>query len=156
MRPFKWLRREPIERGAAARMTQVGVRANTLRDAVGRLSGGNQQRMLLGRALEAKPQVLLLNDFTRGVDVGAKAAIHRIVRDLADEGLAICVTSPDLEELLDVADRIVCMRRGRIVADQPSVKFDKLSLLALASTDPDPGPAIGRPFEYGAGDGSGG
>jgi ABC-type sugar transport system ATPase subunit len=156
MRPFKWLRREPIERAAVARMTQVGVRANALRDAVGRLSGGNQQRMLLGRALEAKPQVLLLNDFTRGVDVGAKAAIHRIVRDLADDGLAICVTSPDLEELLDVADRIVCMRRGRIVADQPSAELDKLSLLALASTDPDPGPAIGRPFEYGAGDGSGG
>jgi ABC-type sugar transport system ATPase subunit len=75
------------------------------------------------------------------VDVNAKAAIHRIVRDLADAGLAICVTSSDLEELLDVADRIVCMRRGRIVADKPSAELDKLSLLALASTDPDPGPA---------------
>ena len=68
----------------------------------------------------------------------AKAAIHDTVRELADSGIAICVTSSDLEELLDVADRIVCMRRGRIVADRPSEVFDKLGLLALASTDPDP------------------
>jgi ABC-type sugar transport system ATPase subunit len=118
-------------------MSEVGVRVNALREAVGRLSGGNQQRVLLGRSLEAQPEVLLLNDFTRGVDVSAKAAIHRIVRELADAGIAICVTSSDLEELLDVADRIVCMRRGSIVADRPSESFDKLSLLALASTDPD-------------------
>jgi ABC-type sugar transport system ATPase subunit len=137
MRPFAWLLREPLKRAAAARMSEVGVRANALREAVGRLSGGNQQRMLLGRSLEARPEVLLLNDFTRGVDVNAKAAIHDTVRELTDSGIAICVTSSDLEELLDVADRIVCMRRGRIVADRPSEVFDKLSLLALASTDPD-------------------
>ena len=137
MRPFTWLRRELLKRAAAARMSEVGVRVNALREAVGRLSGGNQQRVLLGRSLEAQPEVLLLNDFTRGVDVNAKAAIHRIVRELANAGIAICVTSSDLEELLDVADRIVCMRRGSIVADRPSESFDKLNLLALASTDPD-------------------
>ena len=113
------------------------MRATALHELVGRLSGGNQQRVLLGRALESRPRVLLLNDFTRGVDVKAKAAIHRLVRDLADTGIAICVTSSDLEELLDVADRIVCMRGGSIVADRPSAAFDKLSLLALASTAAD-------------------
>jgi ABC-type sugar transport system ATPase subunit len=134
--PPAWLRRETLERAAAGRMAEVGVRANALREAVGRLSGGNQQRVLLGRSLEARPRVLLLNDFTRGVDVKAKAGIHALVRRLADAGIAICVTSSDLEELLGVADRIVCMRAGRIVADSPSTDFDKLSLLALASTAP--------------------
>ena len=136
MPPLRLLRREALERGAAARMVQVGVRANALREAVGRLSGGNQQRVLLGRSLESRPLVLLLNDFTRGVDVKAKASIHQVVRELADAGLAICVTSSDLEELLGVADRIVCMRAGRIVADRPSLALDKFSLLALASTAP--------------------
>ena len=138
MRGLKWLRREVLERAAVARMAQVGVRVTALREAVGRLSGGNQQRVLLGRSLESRPRVLLLNDFTRGVDVKAKASIHRLVRELADAGLAICVTSSDLEELLGVADRIVCMRGGRIVADRRSTEFDKLSLLALASTAPSP------------------
>jgi ABC-type sugar transport system ATPase subunit len=137
MSALSWLRRRILDRVASARLAEVGVRATGLHEIVGRLSGGNQQRVLLGRALESRPRVLLLNDFTRGVDVKAKAAIHRLVRDLADTGIAICVTSADLEELLDVAERIVCMRGGRIVADRPSGAFDKLSLLALASTAAD-------------------
>ena len=137
LKPLRLLRRAMLERAAAQRMAEVGVRASALREAVGRLSGGNQQRVLVARALESQPRVLLLNDFTRGVDVRAKAAIHRLVRELADAGLTICVTSPDLEELLDVADRIVCMCAGRIVADRPGSAFDKLSLLALAATAPD-------------------
>ncbi len=137
MPALSWLRRRILDRVASARLAEVGVRATGLHEIVGRLSGGNQQRVLLGRALESRPRVLLLNDFTRGVDVKAKAAIHRLVRDLADTGIAICVTSADLEELLDVADRIVCMRGGSIVADRPSAAFDKLSLLALASTAAD-------------------
>ena len=85
-RPLRWLRREALERVASARMSEVGIRANALREAVGRLSSCNQQRVLLGRSLEFRPQVLLLNDFTRGVDVRAKAAIHQLVRGLAGTG----------------------------------------------------------------------
>jgi ABC-type sugar transport system ATPase subunit len=132
--PPSWLRKERLERAAGQRMAEVGVRASALHELVGRLSGGNQQRVLLARSLEARPRVLLLNDFTRGVDVKAKAAIHALVRRLAVAGIAVCVTSSDLEELIGVADRIVCMRAGRVVADKPSAEFDKLSLLALAST----------------------
>jgi ABC-type sugar transport system ATPase subunit len=134
--PPAWLHKETLDHVAAARMVEVGVRTNALHDAVGRLSGGNQQRVLLARSLEARPRVLLLNDFTRGVDVKAKAGIHALVRKLAGAGIIVCVTSSDLEELLGVADRIVCMRLGRIVADAPSSHFDKLSILALASTAP--------------------
>lgn len=137
MRPFQWLRQEKTNRGASSRMLQVGVRVDVLRELAGRLSGGNQQRILLGRSLAFQSRILLLNDFTRGVDVKAKAAIHRLVRELADDGMAICVTSSDLEELLDVVDRIICLRGGRVVADQPSETLDKLSLLMLASTRPE-------------------
>jgi ABC-type sugar transport system ATPase subunit len=129
-----WLSNDALDRVALNRMSEVGVRANALHDAVARLSGGNQQRVLLGRSLEARPKVLLLNDFTRGVDVRAKASIHGLVRKLAEAGIGVCVTSSDLEELLGVADRIVCMRAGKIVADRTSSGFDKLTLLALVST----------------------
>jgi ABC-type sugar transport system ATPase subunit len=142
MKPFRWLRANRIHEAAAFRMDQTGIRLNALRELVGRLSGGNQQRVLLGRLLDLSPKVLLLNDFTRGVDVKAKAGIHALVRQLADQGLAICVTSPDLEELLDVVDRVICMRRGQVVADRPSETLDKLSLLALASAAPD---GVSRP-----------
>ena len=137
MAPFRWLSANRIHAAAVFRMEQTGVRVNALQELVGRLSGGNQQRVLLGRLLDLNPKVLLLNDFTRGVDIKAKAGIHSLVRQLADQGLAICVTSPDLEELLDVVDRVVCMRRGHVVADRPSATLDKLSLLALASAAPD-------------------
>jgi ABC-type sugar transport system ATPase subunit len=136
MPPLARLGRTFIERIASRRLAEVGVRASALREEVGRLSGGNQQRVLLGRTLEAHPRVLLLNDFTRGVDVGAKAAIHRLIRSLADDGIAVCVTSSDLEELLGIAGRIICMRNGQIVADRPSSELNKLSLLATVSSEP--------------------
>jgi ABC-type sugar transport system ATPase subunit len=135
MPPFETLSRLRLEQIAIERLKQVGVRGSALRNAVGSLSGGNQQRVLLGRCLEARPAVLLLSDFTRGVDVSAKVAIHGLIRSLADEGLAICITSSDLEELLGIADRIVCMRSGTIVADRASIDFDKRSLLEVVSRE---------------------
>ena len=131
--PFGWLRRNRLAEAASQRLAEVGVRSSALGEPISRLSGGNQQRVLLGRALEARPRVLLLNDFTRGVDVSAKASIHRVVRNMAASGIAVCVTSSDLEELLDVADRIVCMRAGKVVANRASGEFDKRSLLEMAS-----------------------
>jgi ABC-type sugar transport system ATPase subunit len=136
MGALHWLRRGSLDAAATPRMVQVGVRANALLELAGRLSGGNQQRILLGRMLESRPQVLLLSDFTRGVDVEAKVAIHALVRTLADAGMAVCVTSSDLEELLDVVDRIVCMSAGRITANRPSRAFDKVSLLTMVAAPP--------------------
>lgn len=133
MPAFQWLNRGRMDREASVCMTQVGVRISALRELAGRLSGGNQQRVLLGRCLDLRPKILLLSDFTRGVDVKAKAAIHQLVRELADDGIAICLTSSDLEELLDIADRIICMRSRRIIADLPSSSLDKHTLLTLAS-----------------------
>ncbi len=83
------------------------------------------------------PKILLLNDFTRGVDVKAKAAIHRLVRDMAKAGMAVCLTSSDLDELLEVADRVICMRDGCIVADEPTERFTPLRVTTLVTTGGD-------------------
>ena len=134
--PPAWLRKETLDRaaGEVAWLTSGCARTRCTRRSGGFPAGTSSA--CSSDALEAGPRVLLLNDFTRGVDVKAKAGIHALVRKLADAGIGVCVTSSDLEELLGVADRIVCMRAGRIVADGPSSDFDKLSLLALASTAP--------------------
>jgi len=87
------------------------------------LSGGNQQKIVMGRALRLKPRVLILDEPTQGVDVGAKAAIHEIVSQAAAEGAGVLVISSDSEELLAIADRILVLVHGRAVG-----LFDALDL----------------------------
>ncbi|HXH60551.1 MAG TPA: sugar ABC transporter ATP-binding protein, partial [Fimbriimonadaceae bacterium] len=84
---------------------------------VEQLSGGNQQKVVLSKWLMTKPRLLILDEPTRGVDVGAKQEVHRIIRDLAASGLAVLMVSSDLPEVLSVSDRIVVMRGGEVVAE---------------------------------------
>jgi ABC-type sugar transport system ATPase subunit len=85
----------------------------------GSLSGGNQQKVSLARWLAAKPKVLILDEPTQGVDVGAKGEIHKIIRRLAKEGLAVLLISSDLPEVLGMSDRIGVMRGGEMVTVLP-------------------------------------
>src|SRR5439155_23427736 len=78
------------------------------------LSGGNQQKLVIGKWLATKPRVLILDEPTRGVDVGAKAEVHRLIRKLADDGMATLLISSDLPEVLAMSDRILVMRSGGI------------------------------------------
>ena len=89
-------------------------------EVVGNLSGGNQQKVLLARWLLAGPKVLIVDEPTRGVDVGAKAEIHTLLADLARRGTAVLVVSSDLPEVLAVADRILVMRDGRLTGELPA------------------------------------
>ncbi|MCK0713567.1 sugar ABC transporter ATP-binding protein [Chromohalobacter sarecensis] len=95
----------------------LGIRTPSSRQAVGALSGGNQQKVLLARLLEAKPRVLMLDEPTRGVDVGAKSEIYRLIDDLAKQGLAIIVVSSELPEIIGVADRCLVMHSGEIAGE---------------------------------------
>jgi ABC-type sugar transport system ATPase subunit len=107
---------ERLRRTATQLLTHLDVRPPDPDRQVGTLSGGNQQKVLLARWLAARPRVLIADEPTRGVDVGAKARIHRHLQELAEAGLGIILISSDLPELLALAHRIAVFRRGRIVA----------------------------------------
>ena len=100
----------------ASSIQQLGIRGSSTAP-ITSLSGGNQQKCLIARCLLTQPEVLLLDDPTRGVDVAAKAEIHGLLRQLADDGLAIIVASGELPELLTLSDRILVMANGRITAE---------------------------------------
>jgi ribose transport system ATP-binding protein/rhamnose transport system ATP-binding protein len=106
-----------LERVARGRAERVAVDQRRLATAAAKLSGGNQQKLLFGRAIErSRPGVLLMNEPTRGIDVGARADIYRIMRELCSLGYALIMTSSELEEVVGIADIVVTMYRGRTVA----------------------------------------
>jgi rhamnose transport system ATP-binding protein len=106
------------EEAATAReyRDQLHIRAASIESPAGSLSGGNQQKVMLGKWLNTKPRVLILDEPTRGIDVGAKADVHRIVDDLAKAGMAVIMISSDLPEVLNMSDRVLVMREGRQTA----------------------------------------
>ena len=106
----------------------------------GSLSGGNQQKVSLARWLATKPRLLILDEPTQGVDVGAKSEIHRIVRRLAKDGLAVLLISSDLPEVIGMSDRIGVMRGGRLQAMLPG-KSDPHAVMAAALGTPEKGAA---------------
>lgn len=96
---------------------QLRVKTAGPEAAITSLSGGNQQKTIIGRWLLTKPKVLLLDDPTRGIDVGAKAELYRLMDELCRAGLAILVTSSELPELLTVSDRILVLCEGRLTGE---------------------------------------
>jgi erythritol transport system ATP-binding protein len=112
-----WVGRDE-EGGAVRRMMQtVTVKASGPQAPIGSLSGGNQQKVVLCKALLTEPQVLLLDEPTRGIDVGAKAEIFELMTEQAKRGLGVLFATSELEEALHVPDRLVVMSRGRIVRE---------------------------------------
>jgi ribose transport system ATP-binding protein len=95
----------------------LAIKARSPDQPVGRLSGGNQQKVVIGRWLQSSPKVLILDEPTRGVDIGARGEIHRLIRDLAAKGMAVLVISSEPDELPDLCDRALVMAEGRIVRE---------------------------------------
>jgi ABC-type sugar transport system ATPase subunit len=121
---------------SATMMKELSIKAAGPGIATETLSGGNQQKVMLGKWLAPRPRVLLLDEPTRGIDVGAKAEVHRLVRELAAKGMATLLISSELPELLALSDRIVVMCQGRVAGelDQSSATQEKLLELALPKT----------------------
>ena len=120
--------------GAARRQTQalfdrLRVKTPSIDAAVGTLSGGNQQKVALAKWIGRGCDVLILDEPTRGVDVGAKATIHQLIDELAGQGLAIVVISSELPEVIGVSSRVLVMREGRIVADVPRAQATQETIL---------------------------
>ncbi|HEY5651502.1 MAG TPA: sugar ABC transporter ATP-binding protein [Acidimicrobiia bacterium] len=111
----------------------VGLRPPEIQREAGDFSGGNQQKVVLAKWLGREPDVIVLDEPTRGVDVGAKVEIHRLVRDLAEGGAAVLVVSSDLPELLDLADVIHVVRDGQIAGTLSRDDADEKSVMSLAS-----------------------
>jgi ribose transport system ATP-binding protein len=129
-----------LDRGrerAAAReyIERLHVRPPDPEKAVGRLSGGNQQKVLLARWLFASSQVFLLDEPTRGVDVAARSEIYRAINELAEAGAAVVMVSSDLPELLGMADRILVMRRGCVVAELDARRTTQEEILRHAAVE---------------------
>ena len=97
------------------------------------LSGGNQQRVVIAKWLATNPKLLIVDEPTRGVDVGAKAEIHALLRDLARDGMAIMMISSDLPEVLAMSDRILVMHQGRIAADLPGREATQETVMHYAT-----------------------
>ena len=95
----------------------LSIKTERVETPVGRLSGGNQQKVVIGRWLASAPRLLILDEPTRGVDIGARAEIHRLIRGLAEKGMAVLVVSSEPDELPDVCDRVLVMAEGRIVRE---------------------------------------
>lgn len=127
-----WICRTSEKAAAEIGVDRLAVRTPTIEAPVDSLSGGNQQKVLFGKWLATYPRVLILDEPTRGVDVGAKAEIHRIIRELAKEGVAVLLISSELPEVLSLADRTLVMRQGRIAGELSRAEAGESQILALA------------------------
>ncbi|MGH7938831.1 MAG: ATP-binding cassette domain-containing protein, partial [Bryobacteraceae bacterium] len=108
------------------------VKAPTLEAITGKLSGGNQQKVVLGKALMTEPQVIFLDEPTRGIDVGAKLEIYEIINRLTEAGKAVVLVSSELPELLGMSDRIVILHEGRLAGEFARAEATQEKLLAAA------------------------
>ena len=128
------LRTSAMKERAAARVKQLDIRPGRIDLPVRALSGGNQQKVVFAKWLEARPSLYLMDDPTRGVDVYTRAQMHEVIRELAEEGSIVLIASSDLDELCDVADRAVVFFHGRAVGEFQAPDIDAHRLLEAINT----------------------
>jgi ribose transport system ATP-binding protein len=122
----------PETLNAERQKTKLNIKAPTVATIAGSLSGGNQQKVVLAKWLSMKPRVMIFDEPTRGIDVGAKNEIYEMMRGLADSGVAILMISSDMEEVIGVSDRIAVMHEGRISGFLDRSQFSEHNVLQLA------------------------
>jgi len=120
-------------RDAGTWVDRLRVKVAQLTDPVSTLSGGNQQKLVLAKWLSTQPRVLVVDEPTRGIDVGTKAEVHRLLSKLAADGVAVLMVSSELPEVLGMADRVLVMHEGRLVADIPRARADEESVMLAAT-----------------------
>jgi len=138
---FGWLVRSVERRLSRDTVIRLGVRLNSLRDSIDSLSGGNQQKVILGRGLLTKPKVLLLDDSMRGIDVRSKNEIYRLLEDLSESGMAIILNSTEIPEVISLSDRVLVFHDQAIFAELSGAEVDEANILRAM---------FGRPKEHAA------
>jgi ribose transport system ATP-binding protein len=123
---------------AVEAIRSLGIRVGADTTNVGSLSGGNQQKVLLSRLLETKPRVIILDEPTRGVDIGAKSEIYRLIDELARLGVGVIVISSELPEIVGICDRVLVMREGRLAGEvggpgQPPITQEGIVAIATGA-----------------------
>ena len=110
----------------------LGIKARNVMTIAGTLSGGNQQKVVLAKWLALAPRVMIFDEPTRGIDIGAKSEVYRLMRDLANNGVAVLMISSDMEEVIGVSDRIAVMHEGQISGILSRNEFNEENVLMLA------------------------
>jgi rhamnose transport system ATP-binding protein len=113
--------------------SRLDLRAASLETAVGNLSGGNQQKVVIAKWLATQPKVIILDEPTKGIDIGSKAAVHEFMAELAAQGLAVIMVSSEIPEVLGMSDRVIVMREGRIVAELAGAEMTPETLVRRAA-----------------------
>jgi len=132
-------RAKEVKAAEAYRKT-LNIKASSIDTAVSTLSGGNQQKAVLAKWLFTEPDVLILDEPTRGIDVGAKYEIYKLIFRMADEGKAVIVISSELPELLGITDRIYAICQGRVTGEMPTAQADQEALMRLMTVGASPEP----------------
>jgi rhamnose transport system ATP-binding protein len=128
-----WLREKAERTSAFQAARQIEVRANNIWQKARELSGGNQQKVVLAKWLSTKPKILILDEPTRGIDVGTKAAVHALMSQLASEGLAILMISSELPEVLGMSDRIIVMHEGQMTGHFTRAEATQENIISAAT-----------------------
>ncbi|HEY5155625.1 MAG TPA: ATP-binding cassette domain-containing protein, partial [Acidimicrobiales bacterium] len=131
------LRKRLADADARSSITEFFIRASSERQKMGTLSGGNQQKVVLARWLRRRPRVLLLDEPTHGVDVGARSEIYELVSKAVAEGCSVLLVSSDFEELAQVADRVIVLANGRVTTELngPDIEAARLTELAFSTQE---------------------
>jgi rhamnose transport system ATP-binding protein len=130
-----WLQDKSERRSAYDAALQMEVRANNIWQLARELSGGNQQKVVLAKWLSTKPRILILDEPTRGIDVGTKAAVHGLMSNLAAEGMAILMISSELPEILGMSDRIIVMREGYVTGHFSRAEATQEKIISAATQE---------------------
>jgi inositol transport system ATP-binding protein len=128
-----FVQQEKLRKAATDMANRLRVRTPDMREPIINLSGGNQQKVLICRWLMTNPKILILDEPTRGIDVGAKAEIHRLISQLAGQGVAIIMISSEMPEVLGMSDRIVVLHEGRVTGILDRAEADQVKIMELAS-----------------------
>lgn len=127
------IQKKPLRRDVEHSIEQLSIKVSGLRQRARRLSGGNQQKLVLAKALLTKPEILILDEPTRGIDVGAKSIIYELIRNLRDEGMCVIFCSSDVEEISLVCDRALILRDNKIVAELQAEECSVQNILNYAA-----------------------
>ncbi len=131
--PWQFVRHAEEARRCREFVRELGVKTPSIEQKVINLSGGNQQKVVLAKWLARQPRLLIVDEPTRGIDIGAKAEVHALLTRLAEQGVAIIAISSDLQEVLAISDRILVVREGRVTGDFARDEASQERVMAAAT-----------------------